>query len=196
MALKLLVGNVAAARRISGAAVAQLCGTDKPLTMEASPMLADIPGPASGPGADARASAPGTAGSMAGAAEAEEAADEAPTPIAPEPQTLPMIPPSAAKPSVVATAVAIPEMMVGISLAIVDDPAVPVADASGDARPCSAWGAADISCPVEMIAWTCPADVPTACPTAADCPATPPGFVVSCWGAKGVNAAALAEEAA
>jgi hypothetical protein len=73
-ALRPLAGKVAAARRISGAAVAQLCGTDKPLTIDASPMLADTAGPPSGPDADVRATAPGSAGNAAGAAAADEAA--------------------------------------------------------------------------------------------------------------------------
>ena len=196
MALRPLVGTVAAARRISGAEVAQPCGTDKPLIIDASPMLAETAGPPSGPDADVRASAPGSAGNAAGAAAADEAAEEAPTPIAPEPQTLPMMPPSAAKPSVVATAVARSDMTVDISVAIVDDPVVPVVEASGDARACSAWGAADVNWPAEMIDCTCPADVPTAWLTATDCPARPPGLVVGCWGVNGVNVDALAEAAA
>jgi len=196
MALKLLVGNVAAARRISGAAVAQPCGTVKPLTMDASPILAETAGPPSGPDADVRASAPGTAGSTAGAAAAEEAADDAPTPIAPEPQTLPMMPPSAPQLMICASAGATSEMTVAISVAIVDNPVVAVVDANGDARACSAWGAADVNWPAEMIDCTCPADVPTAWLTATDCPARPPGLVVGCWGVNGVNVDALAEAAA
>lgn len=198
-ALRLVLGNVAAARRISGAAVAQPCGTDNPPTVEAWPKPADTPGPPSGPDADTRPSAPGTAGTAAAAGAAAEAAEEAPTPIAPEPQTLPMMPPSAQKPSVVATDVAISEIegrvTLDVALWIAPSPVCAV-DASGVASPWSACGAADISWPVDMIACACPADVPTAWLTASACPASPAGLVVSCWGVNGVNVEALAEEAA
>ena len=107
-ALRLVLGNVAAARRISGAAVAQPCGTDNPPTMGAWPIPADTAGAPSGPAADTRPGAADTSGKTADAAAAAGAAEAAPPiPIPAAPQTLPMMPPSAPKPSVVATAVAI-----------------------------------------------------------------------------------------
>ena len=138
-ALRLVLGNVAAARRISGAAVAQPCGTDNPPTMGAWPIPADIAGAPSGPAADTRAGAADTSGKTSDAAASGAAEAAPPIPIAAAPQTLPMMPPSAPKPSVVATAVATSESEGSEMLDCV------AADDKGDASACSDCGAADIS---------------------------------------------------